>query len=31
VRAAETAAAALPGWQQLSHLPLFLIHAIRGP
>ncbi|MGD8854758.1 MAG: class I SAM-dependent methyltransferase [Chloroflexota bacterium] len=30
VQAAETAAAALPGWQQLSHLPLFLIHAIRG-
>jgi SAM-dependent methyltransferase len=29
VSAAEAAASSLPGWQQLSHLPLFLIHAIR--
>jgi hypothetical protein len=26
---AESEAAALPGWQQISHLPLFLIHATR--
>lgn len=29
VTAAENAAAALPGWQQLSHLPLFAINAVR--
>jgi len=26
---AEAAAATLSGWQQLSHLPLFLVHAVR--
>lgn len=26
---AQAAAASLSGWQQLSHLPLFLVHAVR--